>query len=565
MPPSLLRKIGFIFLALGWLAYDHYRPWASFHSEALAFAGLGFIALNVSFWRCSSLAPQLITVIFAVALIPWLQYAAGIIIYAGDAVLVSLYVVGFAIAIWTGFYLAIKPAECANSDGVSSEKLIAPIFEVIWFVAVVSAAIGLLQWLSLQEPLGMYVVQTEPGDRARANLGQPNHLASLLLMGIASFAYGYENKRIGRVGLIVGSIFLTLVLVLTQSRAGMVSALVITIFLLCISTKFESRIKAPYIVCWFLIFVAGIFALPHISDFLLMSGVRGMKTGTDSERMLIWNQVVSAISQSPILGYGWNQTTAVQTFGSLKVPGDTTYTYAHNFFLDIISWNGVPLGLSIISFCALWFLSRLYALRQTRACYAMCGLLVVAVHSMFEYPYAYGYFLVTTGLMIGIVEASHLKTKTIKIKSRWLAFGICTWFAMGSYLAYEYLLVEEDFRVVRFENLRIGQTPIDYKAPNILMLSQMASMLKAARQQASPGMPKADLENLRRASLRFSYGPLSLRYALALGLNGNPAAASRQMAIIRGMYGERYYQAAVNVLRQHQREKYPELSQVMAP
>ena len=142
---------------------------------------------------------------------------------------------------------------------------------------------------------------------------------------------------------------------------------------------------------------------------------------------------------------------------------------------------------------------------------------------------------------------------------------LAIWFTLGSYMVYEYFQVEEDFRVVRFENLKIGQTPGDYEVPDIRLLSHMGSMLRAARQQAVPGMTAEELENLRKASLRFPYGSLGLRNALALGLNGDPAGATRQMAVIRGMYGEGYYQAAVSVLRDLQAEKYPELAKVITP
>ena len=89
--------------------------------------------------------------------------------------------------------------------------------------------------------------------------------------------------------------------------------------------------------------------------------------------------------------------------------------------------------------------------------------------------------------------------------------------------------------------------------------------VRAGRQQARPGMTDDELENLRKASLRFPYGSLGLRNALALGLNGNPAGATHQMAVIRGMYGEYYYQAAVSVLRDLEKEKYPVLSLVETP
>ena len=409
----------------------------------------------------------------------------------------------------------------------------------------------------------MYVVQADAGDRAMGNLGQPNQLATLLLMGLAALAWTFERKRIGRLGLVVGVSFLTLGLVLAQSRAGMLSALVMGLFLIWKNHVTKARIGPKFILGWLLSFGLMVLLLPYVHDLLLMSSGRPVSFG-DSARITIWKQMLSGIAQSPWVGFGWNETPTAHAAGSLAVPGSITYTNAHNVVLDLLAWNGIPLGLLITGACAYWFWSRIANAGSSSAVYAMACLLPIAVHSMVEYPFAYAYFLIAAGLMVGIIEASHPGVRTLKLKLWWVQSSLAVWLVVGGYMAYEYFLIEEDFRIVRFENLRIGQTPAEYKVPDVWMLSHMAAMLKAARQQALPAMSADDLENLRKASLRFPYGSLALRNALARGLNGDAAGATRQMAVIRGMYGDHYYQAAVSVLRTEQ-EKYPQLSQVMTP
>lgn len=560
MTASRSHAFGIFCLAFSWLAYDHYRPWVNFHSEALALLGIGLLVASRCLVRNGSVAqaPRIVWWVMAAALLPWFQYAMGISLFAGDALLASLYLSGLGAAVWLGYSYAVAPPE--------KDTALTSVFYMLWFAALVSAAIGLLQWLNLQGPLAMYVVQTDAGDRAMGNLGQPNQLATLLLMGMAALAWTFERKRIGRLGLVVGIAFMSVALVLTQSRAGMLSAFVGAIFLIWKNNAAPERIAPRYVFAWLLAYGAAVQMLPYFQDFLLMGGgSRSMNLGVDSARVTIWKQMLSGIGQSPWLGYGWNQTPTAHAAGSLAVPGSMTYTNAHNIVLDILAWNGVPLGLVLTAACAYWFVSRMHGAMRSNAIYAMACLLPVAVHSMVEYPFAYSYFLLTAGLMAGIVEASQRGIHTIRLNLRWVACAQAVWFVLGSYMVYEYLLIEEDFRIVRFENLRIGQTPAEYKVPDVWMFSHMASMLKAGRQQAVPGMKPGDLENLRKASLRFPYGALGLRYALALGLNGDPAGATRQMAVVRGMYGEYYYQAAVSVLRALQQEKYPELSKVVTP
>ena len=251
--------------------------------------------------------------------------------------------------------------------------------------------------------------------------------------------------------------------------------------------------------------------------------------------------------------------------GAIAFPGSVPYTYAHNFVMDMLAWNGLPLGLLLTGALAYWFATRAFTARRIDAIYAMACLLPVAVHSMLEYPFAYAYFLIASGFMVGVVESAALPVKTIKFNNRWAWGFLGLWVSVSSYLVYEYFLIEEDFRVVRFETSRVGVTPMDYEIPHVWMASHMAAMLKAGRQIATPNMLPADIENLRKASERFVYGAVRFRYAQALALNGNPNEASRQMAIIRGMYGESYYAGCKDELLRLRTEKYPQLANIALP
>jgi len=558
---SLIYAFGIISFALAWLANDHYRPWVNFHSEALALLGLGLLLISFAFQRRSmpARAPYAAAWVLLLSILPWLQYAVGLSLFAGDALITSLYLFSFGAAIWLGYgYTVSLP---------SNMKALTPIFYVLWLVALASAAIGLIQWLVLTDPFTVYVVQADSADsnRAMGNLGQPNQLATLLLIGIACLLWTYEQRHISASGLLCGTLLLTMSLVFTQSRAGMFSALLMAVFLTLKNQHNALRLRRRYILVWLVAFMTAVLLLPVVHDLLLMSSSRGSVRLSDGARSIMWSQVLAGISQSPWFGYGWNQTPAAHAAGSIAFPGSLTFTYAHNIVLDLVAWNGVPIGLLLSAVCVWWFYSRIKAAKDSNSIYAMACLLPIATHSLFEFPFAYSYFLVASGLMVGIVEGSRPEVKTVKLNIQLVFASLALWFVVGTYIVYEYILVEEDFRVVRFENLRLGRTPTGYEMPNIWMLSHMGAMLNAGRQQAVPGMSSAEIENLRKVSQKFPYGAMSFRYTMALALNGQPLAATRQMAIIRGMYGERYYQGAVSVLREQQQEKYPELAKVLTP
>lgn len=551
--------LGLLFFTLSWLAYDHYRPWVNFHSELLAFLGLfGLLASVLLRSRGSVLMPRVAIWLAFVILVPWLQYGAGVNFFAGDALLSSLYLSGLLAAVFVGFFLA-------RAEVINPAYGLTGLMHCLWIAALVSAAIGLAQWLNVDGSLGIYVVQSDAGDRAMGNLGQPNQLATLLLAGMAAFAYVFERKLIDRFVFILGIGFMTGVLILTQSRAGMLSVLVVTAYLMWKKRTVHLRLSGKAVAWWAVSFLIGTLALPYLSDALLLSEVRGIRSAEPiSQRWRMWQQVAYAILQSPWVGYGWNQTPTAHAAGAIAYPGTIPYTYAHNFVVDMLAWNGLSLGILLTGVIAYWFFSRIRAISRPDAVLAMACLLPIAVHSMLEYPFAYAYFLIAAGLMVGVVEAATVPTRTIVLNARWVWGFLAVWVPMSAYLAYEYFLIEEDFRVVRFENLRIGRTSVAYEVPNVWMLSHMAAMLKSRRLAIEPNMQKADLENLRVVSQRFADNVPHFRYALALALNGDPLGASHQLAIIRGMFGDSYYAACKRELRRLQKEKYPQLAAIIA-
>lgn len=556
---SRLFAFGLFLFSLSWLLADHYSPWDSFHSEALSLLAIFCLFTGLLVARDRVIIPKIIRWVVLAGLLPWLQYATGISLFAGDALLASLYFSGLLLAILFGFAIASagdrQPIDCLMG-----------LAHVFWIAALISAAIGLVQWLGLQEPLGIYVVQTGNGARAMGNLGQPNQLATLLLIGIAALAYVYEQKVIGKLPFFLAVAFITAVLVLTQSRAGMVSVLVTGAFLVWKQKSIPLRVTRNEVMGWVIGFVLGTLCLSHLSEILLMGGARSLTaTESVSERWLIWKQVVYAVAQAPWFGYGWNQTPTASAVGAVAFPGALPYTYAHNIMLDLMAWCGIPIGLLLNGVMVYWLVSRLRALNRPDATFAMAGLLPIAVHSLLEYPFAYAYFLIAAGFMVGIIEAGHVHMKTFRLGVTWLWGFLAAWTVLGCYMTYEYFLIEEDYRIARFESLNLGATPAAYEVPHLRLISHMAAMLKAMRQLPEPNMSKVDIENLRKVSERFTYGAIRCRYAMALALNGDPVGAQHQLAIVRGMHGVTYGATCIQELRRLEKEKNPKLVGVVAP
>ena len=545
---------------LAWLTPNHYPPWVNFHSEFLAFLGLFFFLIQLLRSKTKAIRITqwgLGLALFAV--IPWIQYTIGLEIFAGDAFVGSMYLMGLALAVVVGHAFASSVGSSQNADWVLTPA------HILLSAGILSSMLALLQWLSLTNFLNIFAMHLEPGERVVANLGQPNQLASLLLMGLASLVVTYEKKQIGKVGLVLGVVFMTWILVLTQSRTALLGAGIVTIFLLYKFRIVESRVPGSYVLIWLAGFGIATVLLPFVDNVLLLGDPRSTTLVDGNGRAAIWTQSIYAILDAPWFGYGWNQSPAAQAIGALKHPGSLAFTNAHNLVLDLITWLGLPLGVLLSAAGVYWFATRIKKINTIDATYAMAIVLTVAVHSMLEFPFAYAYFLLIVGLFVGVIEARVATASKVEVSSKagWATAAVFAVF--GSYFCYEYLLLEEDYRVARFENLKIGRTASDYQRPNIHINTQMIALLSALRQPALPNMPAEQIENLRKVSLRFGYQPLVFKYAMALGLNGDVAGSSHQMLVIRSMFGERYYEQARADMLDEAASHYPQLNAVQLP
>ena len=526
-------NIGLLLLVVSWLVKDHFGPWNSFHSEFLAFVGLAVMLLVCLRGASrSATVPMILLPVSMVAAIPWLQFAVGTTYFAGDAVVSTLFLAGFGFSVWAGFHV---------SNQVLPHKPGNEIAFAIAMPALISAAIGWYQWFDIDGMFVQFVMPSSSG-LATGNISQPNLLGTFLLVGLSAFTYLLHLRTIGRGTFLLVVFFISAAIAMTQSRAAIVGAMVLALLLIVNKSHYLPTLSTWPVGGWFFGLLGARVALPHVASLLFLpSGGVAMSLGDSNGRFAIWEQVLSAIFQAPWLGYGWNQTFRAQTVGALLHPNEITYTYAHNVVLDLLAWNGIPLGLLILGAFVAWLVARVMSLKTPASIFAMGALLPIVVQSLFEFPFAYANFLLTAGLLIGVIEANHLTTRRFVVRAEVVAVLGAIYLVVGTMAALEYVRVEEDYRIVRFENLRIGDTPSDYEVPHFKLLTHMGAMLDAARTAPAPGMSAAQIENLREASHRFAYGLLMYKYAVARSLNGDPEGGIRQMLALRAIYGEKYY------------------------
>ncbi len=498
--------------------------------------------------------PRAAVALLVVAVWPWLQWGAGVVTFAGDALLVSLYLVCAAAGVWIG--ASRQPTR------TGSESWLPSLAVALVLAALLSAGIGLLQWFELTAFLDIFAVENGSGERVSGNLAQPNHLATLLLLGLVAAGWLHQRARIGGRVLTAVAVVLLPVLVLTASRGGLLSLVVLAVYTAWQSRRGLLRLPVPALAAGVGVTLLLAWGLPWLSQALLV-GEAQYSTGS-SGRVLMWRQMLAGIEHQPWWGYGWNLTLAAQREGVLLFPGTTYTDYAHNLLLDLLIWNGVPLGLLLIAVGGWWWFTRLRAARHPDAVFALAALLPILVHSLVEYPFAYAYFLAAAALMVGVVEAAHPRGVPLVAPRPWVVLGVVAWAAVAALVALEYLDIEEDFRVTRFENLRIGKTPDDYVPPAVWWSTHLGAMLRATRTPATEHMRTEDLRELQAVSRRFGITPLNYRSALARGLNGDPEGAVRELAAMRGLYGARTYRAVLRDWADDGR-RYPAIAAIVPP
>ena len=551
----MLTVLGWAALVAAWLAPNHYPPWTSFHGEAAAFAALCCLLAARACRGTPVRGGAVVWPGLLLVLLITVQWAAGQIPYAGDALVSALFVIGAVIAFWLG--------QDAGRDRAG--ETLHWLATALVAGAVLNVFIGLLQWQHLEQTLGIFAADRGPDMRVYGNLGQPNHLATLCLMGIVGALWLRSKARIRRWHFVLLASWLSFGLVLTESRAGLLGAVVMGLLLLWGRRWLPGARK--FVSVWWGALAAGYVLVPRVNEFLLLAPGRTQRLGDDNQRFVMWRQAVAAIQDAPWVGHGWRQTMRALKHAANDVPGILATDYAHNLVLDILVWVGVPLGVLLIGLAGFLLVRAWRRIADAKQLLLLAAAVPVLVHSQFEFPFAYAYFLFPAAWLLGALAAAQAPPARVAGPGwarQWTALLLCAFASVSVLVASEYLEVEEDYRVMRFELRRVGQLPAGYAAPKLMLLDQLGELLEMGRVQAGPGMSPRTLERLRLVTETNGWTTLDLTYVVALGFNGQAEEASRRLVQLERVYGRQTAQQAYGMFRAYQAAR-PGLEGVRVP
>lgn len=504
-------------LALGWLLPNHYAPWTTFHMDGwvafmllLASAGVFLRAKGAVAWHGISL------LVAALVAVPLLQYGFGLILISGTAWICTAYLLGLMMAILAG----------AQWELASPGQVLDGLFLSTGVAAIVSVGLQLHQWLAL-DLLGVWTFEVW-GEIPFANFGQANQLGTFLLWGLLAVAWGVVRQQIGVGVALLAAVFLLFGVSLTASRTAWLGVLI-----LVGASWIWRSVWADRRVPWFatglgLYFATCVNAVSWISQLMSLDlpGDVGVAIRVGGQtRLEVWAVFIDAIFQHPVFGYGWNQgglafMTAMSNHPSLNL----LFSSAHNLFLDLFVWCGIPIGLFISIFLLRWLWISLRKVRTADNAVLLMLLVVVGNHAMLEMPLHHGYFLLPIGLVIGVINV-RLQVPPVFVVGR--VYVCALWLLSALLLAVitrDYARVETSYLGLRFAEARI-KTDIPSGPPELILLTQWSEFFSVARVVPHEGMRAAELDQLRAVASILPGKWLLHNLAAALAMNDQPEEA----------------------------------------
>ncbi|MFZ6750021.1 Wzy polymerase domain-containing protein [Undibacterium sp. Ren11W] len=379
--------------------------------------------------------------------------------------------------------------------------------------------------------------------RPYANVAQPNQLALLLCLGLASVWYLFQTFRLGRWEACLLSLTLLWGMALTQSRIGWI---IMPLFVMyCFIQRHGARIIDKRCLLLLLaLYAAMVMGLPAFSQLMgFSSGSVADHLGGRSERSVLLKQAFSMAHQHPWFGVGWFGFGAEQVGIAADFSSTTYAEHAHNLLLNFAAELGWPATVVFIGSLVWWFWQTCGYRSERKDIsvgFAALCLIAVAVHSMVEFPLWYAYVLMPVGLLMGMLH-----------QLRWSGAGrdvpraaiLATSLAVALILV---LLTADYQRVVNgFNILRTGKTytETDTQAltrPQFTLFGEYFCYFDVMRMTPHEGMSAAEIDAVEQMSRRFGFVHILNKLAEVYVLNGQAKKAERMMLTLQRLHPYSY-------------------------
>ncbi|MFM6991354.1 MAG: Wzy polymerase domain-containing protein [Rhodoferax sp.] len=560
----MIAFVAAILLTISWVIPEHFPPWINWHNELLAFASVIWVSACGLYVLGSQKTfriqvPTVAGPVVLLVVVVVTQHAFDYFDFSGHALAMVFYLMLAVLALTCGF----GTSSTANPRQGKASTI--DCFAIVLVVgAVVSATIALVQVLDVWDGFGL-ISRMGSGRRPGGNINQPNQLATLLLMGMASLVYLFDARRLQCGSAFAISLVLLLGLSVTESRTGILSFFAMVGWWWVRRRAIGSRVAPRAVMAGSAFLVAIFLSWPHIYSLILVDGAPAAVNTSAGTRLLVWPQLLEAAWSRPWFGWGLGAVSKAHNAILGEHLRSEPFTYAHNVVIDLAVGVGLPLTVFMTGLTGLWLWRRVHSTIELVPWYSLALILPFGVHSMLEFPFAYSYLLVPAFFAVGVLEMAVAPNQHVSVA--WMpAAGIfAPLVVLMALSAKEYIEAAEDFRVARFEVLGIGTTPATYERPHIRLLTQLDALATTTRIRPAPGMSADQIELMRKVAIQFPSIATQKRYAFSLALNGGAEEAVRQLKVMRAMYPPKYYAAIKANWEELTREAYPQLPKLALP
>ncbi len=393
----------------------------------------------------------------------------------------------------------------------ADEGLGSVVMAALLVAAVISGVLGVLQYLGWAKDLAPWVNQPLKGD-AFANLRQRNQFASLTsfglvaLLGWTAVHHAFvQQVRATRLTLWLFLNVLAAGVACSVSRTGAMQWVAVSVAFLAWAwhmkrqgkaqqtTLLSLAVSAPLLVVlwsvlmpWLALQTTGEWGASMI---LRITG-QAQDYGMCGSRRVLWTNVLALVAQRPWLGWGWGET----DFAHFMTAYDSMrfcdmLDNAHDFPLHLALEFGVPFAVVLMGCAVAWVMQR-QPLREQEPSRVMawCWLLVLAMHSLLEYPLWYGPFQMTLGLAMGWLWCTPSETSTVAPKpaAQVAPMSVAAMLFIGClYAAWDFNRVGQIYRPVASRDAAYRDDPLHHAKQSWLFKNQ-AEFAELTTQTVTP-------------------------------------------------------------------------------
>jgi hypothetical protein len=513
-----------VLLAVAWLIPNSTNPWVAFHKDfwaGIVFAIVGLVVVLRSWHARRALRADPIACVAAVlAIFCLLQWVTGTQYFFGHAAVGATYLLAAAMAVMVG-----RAWEAEQPGAVA-----AWLFPAFLLGAIGTAGLMLKQWLGVSgHEVYTHLLVGEP--RPYGNMLQPNNAATLLLLGLIGVFWFRSRGLFGPAATLFSGGFLLFALVITQSRIGYLAFAVLTGLGIVFAPRYFAagiRLALLLLALWFFLLL---LALPTLNG-LVDQGVTLLARSQGEVRWKLWSGLALVTLQHPFAGLGFFPGFQAQVLAAdLGHPAPGYFAWAHNGFLDIALWFGLPAAGALLAAFALGSRRFLRAPQKTPAgLLCVAAVIALGLHGLVELPLAYAYFLLPFGLLLGGLS-EQVQWKALRVDARAAAGVMAVLTASLVVMGSDYLEIESSIYSWRFKISNVGRHH-DLDLPQTVLLNQYRAYVIGVR-MAPRDLDAQALRDFEKA-VEQEPSPLALQAVVVAHVErGDLEAARRWISIAR--------------------------------